>query len=71
MSQNNQKPTVFQVLLSVLAGMFGVQNSENRERDFKHGSPMVFIFIGILLTAGFVGGVLLLVKFAMSFAVVG
>tara|TARA_R110002110_G_scaffold65206_1_gene179856 strand:- start:5374 stop:5589 length:216 start_codon:yes stop_codon:yes gene_type:complete len=68
MSQNNQKPTVFQVLLSVLAGMFGVQNSKNRERDFKHGSPLVFILIGVLLTGGFVVGVLLLVKFAMSLA---
>lgn len=68
MSQNNQKPTLLQVLKSVLAGMFGVQNSANRERDFTHGSPIVFIFVGVLLTAGFVGGILLLVKLVLSLA---
>ncbi len=59
---------MFQVLKSVLAGMFGVQSSENRERDFTHGNPKVFIFVGIVLTAGFVGGILLLVKLVLSLA---
>jgi len=68
MSKNNQDPTMFQVLKSVIAAMFGVQNSKNRDRDFTHGNPVVFILAGILLTAGFVGGVILLVKLALLFA---
>lgn len=39
---------------SGLAAMFGVQTEANRERDFKERKPGDFIFIGIVLTVGFV-----------------
>lgn len=39
---------------SGLAAMFGVQTESNRERDFKERKPGDFIFIGIVLTVGFV-----------------
>lgn len=48
------KPTFLQVMMSVVAAAFGVQSSANRERDFKHGDPLVFIAAGLLFTVLFV-----------------
>jgi hypothetical protein len=48
------KPTLWQVVKSVLAAMFGVQNSQNRERDFTQGNPWVFIIVGIVMVILFV-----------------
>lgn len=48
------KPTLWQVMKSVLAAMFGVQNSQNRERDFTQGNPWVFIVVGIVMVILFV-----------------
>ena len=42
------------VLLSTLAAAFGVQSRANRERDFEHGSPGVFIAAGVIFTVLFV-----------------
>jgi hypothetical protein len=54
-STDDQKPpTLFQVIFSVLAAGFGVQNSKNRERDFTRGNPLVFIVVGLIFTALFV-----------------
>lgn len=39
---------------SVLSAFFGVQSSKARERDFTHGSPMLFVALGGALTLGFV-----------------
>lgn len=43
------KPTLWQVVKSVLAAMFGVQNSQNRERDFTQGNPWVFVIVGVVM----------------------
>lgn len=59
-------PSLLQTAMSVLAAFFGVQNSANRERDFKHGKAMHFIVMGIVLTVIFIGTVVLAVKFALS-----
>lgn len=48
------KPTLWQVVKSVLAAMFGVQNSQNRERDFTQGNPWVFIVVGVVMVILFV-----------------
>lgn len=48
------KPTLWQVVKSVLAAMFGVQNSQNRERDFMQGNPWVFVIVGIAMAILFV-----------------
>lgn len=48
------KPTLWQVIKSVLAAMFGVQNSQNRERDFTQGNPWAFIVVGIMMVTLFV-----------------
>ena len=50
-----EKPlNFFQVTFSVIAAAIGVQKSENRERDFSRGSPLVFIAAGLIFTTVFV-----------------
>lgn len=53
---------LFQVMLSVLAGAFGVQSSENRKRDFARGRPLQFVITGIIFTVIFVVGMAALVN---------
>ncbi len=52
--QNRKPPSLLQVVASVLSAFFGVQSQRNRERDFSHGNPFVFIAVGVVLTALFV-----------------
>ena len=49
-----QKPTLWQVIMSVFAAMFGVQSSKVRERDFQYGNPWVFIVVGLVSVILFV-----------------
>ncbi len=64
----DRKPTLLQVVWSVLASFFGVQSSKARERDFKHGRAGVFIAVGIAMTAVFVLTVMLIVKIVLKHA---
>ncbi len=57
--------SIWQVILSVLAAMFGVQKSKNQARDFEKGNFWVFAIVavgGILL---FIGGILLVVHWVL------
>jgi len=54
MTDPQQRPSLWQVILSVLAAMFGVQSGKARERDFTHGNPWVFIVVGIIAVMVFV-----------------
>jgi hypothetical protein len=47
-------PSLWQVILSVFAALFGVQSGRNRKRDFDRGSPAVFILVGLLAVTLFV-----------------
>ena len=53
-TENGKAPTRWQVVMSVFAMAIGVQNRKNRERDFTHGNPMVFIIARLIFTALFV-----------------
>ena len=64
--QHDKKPNFLQVIGSVLAAFFGVQNSKNRERDFKHGNHRHFIIAGVVLTAVFVLSVFALVQMVLK-----
>lgn len=66
--KNEKKPTMKQVIMSVLASMFGVQKGANRERDFTHGDPKVFIITGIIIVTLFVLLLVILVHVIMWFA---
>jgi len=60
--QQEASPSWRQVIGSVLAAAFGVQSKENRERDFQHGKPIVFIVTGIVFTVLFVLGMIAIVS---------
>jgi hypothetical protein len=73
MSDSQQKPddeqdsvTLWQAIKSVNASFFGVQSKANRERDFTKGKPHQFIIVGLLMTAVFIGGVIIAVKLVMQ-----
>lgn len=67
---NPQKPpdsadkplTLWQVIGSVGAALFGVQSRKNRERDFTRGKPLHFIVIGIVMTLVLVVTLVFIVK---------
>nr|WP_163503219.1 DUF2970 domain-containing protein [Halomonas socia] len=42
------------VIKSVLAAFFGVQKERQRQHDFEHGKPGVFILVGLLMGVVFV-----------------
>ena len=64
--QHDSPPSLFQVIGSVLAAFFGVQNSKNRERDFKHGNHRHFIITGIVLTVVFMLSIYALVQLVLT-----
>ncbi len=53
-SNPSSRPSIWTMILSVLAAMIGIQKNKNRERDFSKGNPWLFIIIGLILTGAFV-----------------
>ena len=49
-------------IISVLQAFLGVQSSENRDRDFEQGNPIIFAALAIALTMMFVAGLFLFVN---------
>ena len=58
----------FQVLHSVLAAIFGVQSSGNRERDFKKGSAGDYIGVYVVIVIAIVIGMFVVVNMVLSAA---
>jgi len=52
------KPTIIQVIKSVLSAAIGVQSGDNRERDFTQGSFATYVIAGIAFTILFVLGLI-------------
>lgn len=63
MSKKKPITDLKRLLLSLLAGLVGVQSNRNRETDFSQGNIWVFIVGGIVLTVVFVLLLILLVRF--------
>jgi len=61
-----KKPKLRTLVLSVLAAGFGVQSDKNRQRDFTHGSPLAFIIGGLLCTLLFIASVATIVGVVLS-----
>ncbi len=59
---------LWEVFQGVIAMFIGVQSEKNRERQFKYGKAYQFIIVGIIITIFFIVHIILLVKFAMSWA---
>tara|TARA_B100000212_G_scaffold320415_1_gene278230 strand:- start:105 stop:287 length:183 start_codon:yes stop_codon:yes gene_type:complete len=54
--------SLFKVIISVLGAFFGVQSSENSDRDFEQGNPIIFFALAIVLTIMFVAGLFIFVN---------
>ncbi len=59
-------PGVLKVMQSILAGAFGVQSDKRREEDFSSHSPWPYIIAGVLFTASFVVGLIVIVKLVLA-----
>jgi len=51
MTDERDSRTLWQVIMSMAAALFGVQSERNRQLDFTHGNPMHYIIIGVVMTA--------------------
>lgn len=60
--------SLWEVVKSVGASMFGVQSSAAHERDFRHGKPSQYIIVGLVATVLFILVVVGVVKLVMSVA---
>ena len=56
----------WKVMLSVIQASFGVQNSANKERDFKEGKAVPFIIAALLFTLIFILTIVGIVKVVLS-----
>jgi len=63
-----KQPGALAIVLSVLSSFFGVQNSRNQERDFRHGRAVHFIIVGLGMTVLLILGIWLAVKLALRAA---
>jgi uncharacterized membrane protein YcjF (UPF0283 family) len=64
--QPAKRPSLWQVFLSVIAALFGVQTEQARVRDFSQKSPLPYIAVGIVLIVFFVIAIALLVRTVLS-----
>lgn len=62
------KPSLTDVLKSVIASFFGVQSENNRKRDFEKGDPVQFILVGLVLTLLFIFMLYGIVKLVLTYA---
>lgn len=56
------KPSIIEVIKSVLAAAIGVQSDANRQKDFTQGSLSTYIVAGLIFTVLFVSGLVFLVS---------
>jgi len=68
MTDQNNAPSFWQVVKSVLAGMLGVQSAENRERDFQHGKFSAYVFVAFIVVTVFILTIVAVVKTVLYFA---
>jgi len=59
------KPSLKQVIQSVLAAAIGVQSKANRERDFENGSLSSYLIVGAIAVLLFILTLLTLISFIL------
>ncbi|MCE0757975.1 DUF2970 domain-containing protein [Marinobacter sp. G11] len=64
--QKTGSPGVLKIMQSILAGALGVQSDRRRQEDFSSYSPAPYIIAGLLFTAAFVGGLILVVNLVLA-----
>ncbi len=60
------KPSFWQLVISILGAAFGVQSSKAQERDFKQRSPKAYIVGGIIFGVLFVLTIVVVVNIVLS-----
>jgi uncharacterized membrane protein YidH (DUF202 family) len=60
------RPTLLQVIQSILAAAFGVQSQKARERDFTRGSPLPYIIGGVVFTVLLIVVLIVIVNMVLS-----
>ncbi len=63
---DEKKPTLWQVIQSVLASFLGVQSASAHQRDFTKGNPWAYILIGIVATVLFVLALVGVVRWVLA-----
>jgi len=56
------KPTILQVIKSVLSAAIGIQSEDNRLKDFEHGSLIPYVIAGVIFTLLFISALIFLVS---------
>jgi len=64
-SLSDHKPSIWQIIMSVMAAFLGVQNDQNRQRDFAGGNIKVYIAVGIIATMLLVLGLITVVNLVL------
>ncbi len=60
------RPSILQVLTSVLAAFVGVQSSKNREVDFTNGKISHYIVVGLVVVVVFILAIVFVVSNVMG-----
>lgn len=55
------KPTIIEIIKSVLSAAIGVQSNANRKKDFEQGSLSTYVVVGLIFTLLFVAFLVFLV----------
>ena len=58
-----EKATLWQVIKSVSASMFGVQSEKNRQADFQQTSIVPYVVVGVMFVVLMVIGLAAIVQF--------
>ena len=64
--KGENKPSLWQIITSVLAAFLGVQNDKNRERDFAGGDIKAYIVVGVIATVFLVLGLVSIVNIVLA-----
>lgn len=60
-----QRPSLWQYVISVVGSACGIQSSATRERDFTSGNPLAYVIGGIVFTALFITTLLVIVNLVL------
>jgi len=67
-TDQGKKPTLIQTISSILAALFGVQSSKNRERDFTKGDAGNYIGVYVVLVLALIIGMIVTVNMVLDAA---
>ncbi|NOT10898.1 MAG: DUF2970 domain-containing protein [Methylococcaceae bacterium] len=56
------KPTIIEIIKSVVSAAIGVQSDKNRKKDFEEGTISTYLIAGLIFTVLFVVSLIFLVS---------